>query len=73
MDRFMLKSVDFGRLMKSKATEMLILAFTSETGQFVAHNRNRTFLFGFSVKECIFKHFVSLISDSRVQGYFRYI
>ena len=71
MDRFMLKSVDFGRLMKSEATEMLILAFTSKTGQFVAHNRNRTILFGFSFRECIFRHFVSLFSDSRVQGYLR--
>ena len=39
----MLKSVDFGRFMTSEGTERLILAFTSKTGQSVAHNRHGIF------------------------------
>ena len=53
-------------------TEILILAFTSKTGQSVALNRHRIFLFRFfSQREDIFRHFISLISDSRVQEYSR--
>ena len=36
----MIKSVDVGRFMTSEGTETLILAFTSKTGQSVAHNRH---------------------------------
>ena len=41
----MLKSVDFGRFITSESTETLILAFTSKTGQSVAHNRHGFFIF----------------------------
>ena len=68
----MLKSVDFGRFMTSEGTETLILAFTSKTGQSVAHDRQGIFLFGFFCQRMdTFRHFKSLISDSRVQGYSR--
>ena len=43
----MLKLVDFGRFMTPEGTETLILAITSKTGQSVAHNRYRIYLFGF--------------------------
>ena len=43
----MLTSVDFGRFMTPEGIETLILAFTSKTGQYVAHNRHKIFLFGF--------------------------
>ena len=39
--------VKVGRFMTSEDTQTLILAFTSKTGQFVAHNRHGIFLFGF--------------------------
>ena len=52
-DRFMLKSVDFGRFMTSEGTETLILAFTSKTGQSVAHNRH----FGFFCQRLDIRHF----------------
>ena len=47
----MLKLVDFGRFMMQEDTEKSILAFTSKTGQCVAHNRHRIFLFGFFLSE----------------------
>ena len=47
----MLKSVDFCRFMTSEGYETLILAFTSKTGQSVAHNGHRVFLFGFFLSE----------------------
>ena len=56
-NRFVLKSVDFGRFgrfMTLEGTETLILTFTSKTGQPVAHNRHIVFLFGFSVREKIY-------------------
>ena len=37
------KSIGFDQLMASKDTETLILAFTSKTGQSVAHTRHRIF------------------------------
>ena len=46
-NRFVLKSVDLGRFMTPEGTETLISAFTSKTGQSVAHNKNRIKLFGF--------------------------
>ena len=68
----MLKLVDFGRFMKPEGTETLILAFTSKMGQSVAHNRHRIFLFGFFCqREDIFRHFIGLISDSRLKGFSR--
>ena len=36
----MLKSVDFGRFMTPEGSEMLLLALTSKTGQYLAHNRH---------------------------------
>ena len=44
----MFKSVGFGRFMTSEGIRTLILAFTSETRQYVAHihNRHGIFLFG---------------------------
>ena len=54
----MLKSVDFGRFMTPERSETLILAFTSKTGQSVAHNRHRIFLIGFFCqRKNIFRHF----------------
>ena len=68
----MLKSVDFAQFMTSEGTKKLIFAFTSKTGQSVAHNRHRIFLFGFFCERMdIFRHFIRLISNSRVQGYSR--
>ena len=39
----MVKSIGFDRFMTSEGTETMILAFTSETGQSVAHTRHRIF------------------------------
>ena len=65
----MLKSVDFGRFMTSEGTETLILAFTSKTGQSVAHNSHRIFLFSyFCEREEILRHFICLISDPRLKA-----
>ena len=65
----MLKLVYFGRFMTPEGTETLILAFTSKTGQSVAHYRHRIFLFGFFCqREDIFRHFMGLISDARRKG-----
>ena len=64
----MLKSVDFGQFMTSEGTDTLFLGSTSKTGQSVAHNRHGIFLFGFFCQRMdIFRHFISLISDSRSQ------
>ena len=69
-DHFVLKSVDFGQFMTSEGTKTLILALTLKTGQSVAHNRDGIFLFGFFCQSMdIFRHLISLISDSR--GYSR--
>ena len=54
MDSCVLKSVDFGRFMTPEGTKTYILAFTSKTGQSVAHNRHGIFLFYFSVREKIY-------------------
>ena len=40
---------DFDRFMTSEGSDTLILPFTSKTGQSVAQNRQKIFLFGFSV------------------------
>ena len=40
---------DFDRFMTSEGSDTLILSFTSKTGQSVAQNRQKIFLFGFSV------------------------
>ena len=39
------------RFMTSEGTDTLILAFTSKTGQSVAHNSQNFFYFRFSVRE----------------------
>ena len=67
----MVKSIDFDRLMTSEGTETL--AFTSKTGQSVAHTKHRIFQFRFfrQVKDTL-KHFIGLISESRLYGYSRY-
>ena len=71
-DRFALNSFDFGRFITSEGTKTLILAFNSKTGQSVAHSRHGIFLFGFLCQRMgIFRHFISLISNSRVQKYSR--
>ena len=68
----MLKSVDFCRFMTSEGTETLILAFTSKTGQSVAHYSHEIFLFeSFCKKMDILRNFISLISDSIAEGYSR--
>ena len=69
----MKKSVDFGRFMTLEGTETLILAFTSKTGQSIAHNRHKLFSFGFFYqREDIFRHFRGRTSGSRLSGYSRY-
>ena len=51
---------------------MLILAFTSKTGQSVARYTHRIFFCGFfSQKEDIFTHFIGLISSHRHKGFAR--
>ena len=51
---------------------MLILAFTSKTGQSVARYTHQIFLFGFfSQRVDIFTHFIGLISSSRHKGFAR--
>ena len=66
----MVKSVDFYRFMTSEGTKTLILSFTSKTGQSVEHTRHRIFLFGFfGQREDTLRHFIGLISDSRLKGY----
>ena len=68
----MLKSVDFGRIMTPEGIETLFLAFSSQTGQSVEHNRHSIFLFGFFCqREDILRHFIGLISDSRRKGFSR--
>ena len=63
-----------GQFMMPEGNKTLILAFrcTSKTGQSVAHNRHRIFLLGFFVREDMFRHFIGLISDSRLQAYSRW-
>ena len=57
----MFKSVDFDRFMTSESTKTLILAYTSNTGQSVAHNRHGISLFGFFCQRMeIFGHFDKL-------------
>ena len=69
----MLKSVDFGRFMPTEGTEMLLLALNPKTGQSVAHNRHKLFLFGiFCQRDDIFRHFIGPISDSILTGFSRY-
>ena len=66
----MLLSIDFDRFMTSEGTDMLILAFTSKTGQSVARYTDRILLLGFfSQREDIFTHFIGLISSSRHKGF----
>ena len=63
----MQKSVDFGRFMTPEGTETLILAFISNTGQSVAHNRHKIFSFGFfHQREDLLMHFIGRTSDSRL-------
>ena len=62
--------IDFDIFMTSDGTETLILAFTSKTGKYVENCRHRFFLFGFFCQsDDIFKHFICLIQDSRLQGF----
>ena len=49
------KSIDLDRFMTSESTEILILAFTSKTGQSVAHNSQSHIFFYFSAKEKIYE------------------
>ena len=68
----MLMSVDFGRLITPEVTERVILAFTSKTGQSVAHYRHIIFSFDFFChRGDRLRHFVGLISDYRRKGLFR--
>ena len=53
----MVESIDFDRFMMSKGTETFILAFTSTTGQFVAH----------------IKQIQKITRDSTKRGEFSYI
>ena len=51
-NKFIVKLIDFDQFMTSKGSGMLILPFTSKTGQSVAQNRIKIFLiFGFTSKE----------------------
>ena len=69
-NRSLLKSVDFGRFMTPEGTETLILAFISKTGQCVAHNRHRIYLFGFFFCQRE-GNFIGLFSDSIAIAYSR--
>ena len=51
----MVKSIDFDRFMTSEGTKMLILAFTSKTGQSVVHTKHRIFYLDFSIRERIYE------------------
>ena len=44
----------FNRIITSEGTETLVLAFTSKTGQSVAHNRHRISNSDFSVRERLY-------------------
>ena len=56
--------------MTSEGTDTLISAFTSITGQPVAHCTHQIILFGFFYQRMdIFMHFISLISSSRHKGF----
>ena len=58
--------------MLSEGTDTLILDFTSKTGQSVAHNAHRIFLFGFFCqREDIFMHIIGLFLDSRRKGFLK--
>ena len=48
---FVVKLIDFGSIRDLKSHKTLMLAFTSETGQSVAHTRHRKFNLDFSVRE----------------------
>ena len=69
----MVKLIGFDRFMRSEGTEKLILAFTSKTGQSVAHTRHTIFQnrLLYQVKDSL-RHFIGLISESRLKGYSRY-
>ena len=68
--RFLLKSVGFGRFMTLECNETLILAFTSKTGQSVAHNRHGIFIFGFFYqREDVLRHFIGLTRTVRGSDY----
>ena len=68
----MVKSIVFDRFMTSEGIKMLILAFTSKTGQSVEHTRYGTFLFGFFCQRVdILRHFIGLILVSRLKRYSR--
>ena len=55
------KSIDFEGLIALKGIKALILAFVSETGQLVTHNRHRIFSFGVLYQRPnIFMHFTGL-------------
>ena len=55
--------------MASEGTETLILAFTSKTGQSVAHTRHRIFKYRFfcQVKDTL-RHFIDLIHNPDFKG-----
>ena len=62
-------AIDFDRFMTSERINILILAFTSKTGQSVARKTHRFFLLLFFYqREDILGHFKGLISDSRHKG-----
>ena len=68
----MVKLIDFGRFMTPEGIKTLILAFTLKKGQSVEHTRHRIILFGFFCqREDILRHFIGLISDSKLKGYSR--
>ena len=70
----MVKSIDFDRLMTSEGTESYIdFGIYLENGQSVAHTRHRIFQFRFfrQVKDTL-KHFIGLISESKLYEYSRY-
>ena len=58
-------------LITTKGTGTCRLAFTSNTEQFVAHNRHNIFNLKKSVKETIYLGILGLILDSRCKGFSR--
>ena len=58
--------------MMSEGSDMLILPFTSKTGQSVAQNRQDFFIWGLLVNRRHILAFIGLISDSRLNGYSRW-
>ena len=70
-ESIVLLSIDVDRFMTSEGTDTFILAITSKTGQSVARNTHKIFLFGFVLSErhILFERYI--LSERYIKGFYR--